>query len=171
MASPAFSAALRLLARRDYFRQELAARLRSKDYPSADIESTLERCAELGYLDDDRLTERFIELRAIPRGWGPLRLIAELERRGVTRELAEAAVARRAELFSKALQVALQRREQRARGRWWQLHEQLARMVSWLVRRGFDVDEAYQAVSDLAALREREHHAYDDQPGDPRRIP
>jgi regulatory protein len=171
MSNPAYSAALRLLARRDYFRQELATRLRSKDFSSADIESTLDRCAELGYLNDERLTERFIELRAIPRGWGPLRLIAELERRGVKRELAETAVGRRAELFSKALQVALQRREQRTRGPWWQLHDQLARMVSWLVSRGFEVDDAYQAVSDLAALREREHDAFDDQPGDPLRIP
>jgi regulatory protein len=171
MSNPAFLAALSLLSRRDYFQQELADRLRRKKYADDLIEQAVARCIELGYLDDTRLTERFVELRAVSRGWGPLRLVAELERRGVTHELAVAAVGKRSDLLTKALQVALRRVEQRAVKRWWTLHERQARMISSLIGRGFEADDAVQAVRELAAQREREHDGSENESGDPVSIP
>jgi regulatory protein len=167
MSNPAFQAALRLLSHRDYFRQELVARLRRKRFADDLIEQAVARCIELGYLDDMRLTERFVELRAVGRGWGPLRLVAELKRRGVKHETAVAAVGRRGELFAEALQVALRRAEQRAVKGWWALHERQARMISSLIGRGFEADDAIQAVRELAALRENEHDGSENESGDP----
>lgn len=53
-------AALRLLAHRDRSEVELARRLARRDYSEEDIQVVLERCRELGYLDD----LRFARLRA-----------------------------------------------------------------------------------------------------------
>ena len=46
MADPAYAAALKLLARRDYFRQELATRLQRKEFSADEIETALARCAD-----------------------------------------------------------------------------------------------------------------------------
>ena len=49
-----WSAALRLLTRRDYSQSDLRQRLRDKGFEQDLIEAALQRCLELGYLDDQR---------------------------------------------------------------------------------------------------------------------
>jgi len=163
----ALTVALRLLARRDYFFQELATRLISRGFPPEDVERTVRRCAELGYLDDARLARRFVELRAPSKGWGPRRLKAELLHRGVAEEVAEHALTSTAELGAAALARALELVERRARPGWWRLHATTARVISSLVTRGFDPDDAWQAVTKLATQRKAEHDGNHDKPGDP----
>ena len=81
--SKALLAALKMLARRDHFKKEIAEKLLKKEYPPDVIERVLERCTDMGYLNDTALADRFAELRAPSRGWGPARIRAELSRRGV----------------------------------------------------------------------------------------
>jgi regulatory protein len=157
-----FQAALSFLARRDYFRRELAQRLAKKGYDEDEIAGAIERVQQLGYLDDERLARRFAELRAASRGWGPNRLVAELRRRGVAEGIARSAAQLQEETHAEALSVALRRAENRAAEGWWKLHDKRARMVSSLIRRGFQADEASTAIAALAAKRENEHHAIDD---------
>ena len=47
-------AALRILTRRDYSQAELRQRLKDKGFEPERIEKALQRCLELGYLDDIR---------------------------------------------------------------------------------------------------------------------
>jgi len=157
-----FQAALNYLARRDFFRHELAERLARKGYDEAEIAEAVERAHELGYLDDERLARRFAELRAASRGWGPRRLEAELRLRGVGEGIARSAAQLQEETQAEALAVAMRRAEARAGEGWWKRHEKRARMVSSLIRRGFHADEATGAIAALAAERENEHHAIDD---------
>ncbi len=171
MGDPALAAALRMLGRRGYFRAELAERLRRKGFDEGDVTTAVVRCAELGYLDDDALAARFVETRAAERGWGPRRLAFELARRGLERERAEAHARLDEVELKQALETALERLERRARSGWWRLPEVRGRMVSSLLGRGFDVDDARRAVDSRAALRERQHHARDDEPGDPPDLP
>jgi regulatory protein len=163
--------AYRLLARRDYFAGELGERLRSKGFSDDEIDQVLAHCAERGFLDDEKLARRFAELRAPDRGWGPRRIEAELRRRGVADGVAAEASSLDSELLSRALATALRRAERRAADGWWRLHERRARMVSSVVSRGFDVDDATRSVAELAAERKRQHHARHDQPGDPLGLP
>lgn len=81
-AGPA-EAALRLLARRDYTRQEMAARLRAKGYQAEESAEAIERLAGWGYLDDRAVAERAVEdcLRRRPRGRDLL--AGELAARGI----------------------------------------------------------------------------------------
>ena len=167
----AFDKAVDLLSRRDHFPAELAAKLRQRGYPPGEIEAALARCRELGYLDEERLAARFVEVRAVQRGWGPRRLRAELEKRGAPREVAAAAAGLGTDLLAAALETALARAERRRPAGWWVLPEERARMVSSLVNRGFDPSTARDAVEELARRRETDDHASHDERGDPPELP
>jgi regulatory protein len=163
MTRSAYQTALRMLSRRDYFRAELAERLEQKGFEREQIQSVLDRCGELGLIDDRRTAARFVELRALPKGWGPRRLEVELRRRGATEELA-AEVSRLGEAdTTQALKTALRRAEVQAPAGWWRVSERRARMVSSLLARGFEASDAIRAVDQLAAIRETEHDAPDDE--------
>ncbi len=155
-----------MLARRDHFREELRRKLLEKELDSVEVSAALEWCDARGYLDDERLARRFAARRAEDRGWGPRRIVFELERRGVDRSLAESAVGAAVET-ERALSTALRRAEVRAPAGWWRLPARRARMVSSLLARGFDASDAIRAVGELARARENEHDGWDDEPGDP----
>lgn len=163
-ARQALGAALTLLARRDFFAEELNARLRERGFDEGAVEAALGRCAELGMVDDRRTAERFVESRVRSRAWGPARLRAEMERRGASREIAAAAVVELEREPETALRRALERLERRAGDGWWRLPARRARMVSSLIGRGFDASHAWAAVTARAAERGSEPDACDDEP-------
>lgn len=167
MDDRAIQAALRLLARRDHFTGELREKLARKGFEAGEVEAAVAWCFERGYLDDQRLARHFAARRAEDRGWGPRRIAAELERRGVDRGVASRAARSAAVDPSAALATALRRAESRAPAGWWRLPARRARMVSSLLARGFEAADAIRAVEELAAARENHDHARDDQPGDP----
>lgn len=171
MTNAAYQAALRMLARRNHFRVELADKLLRRGFDSAEVEAALERCAGLGLIDDEGLANRFAEVRGTESGWGPRRIEAELRRRGVDRAAAEEASRLDQVRLRAALATALRRAELRAPAGWWRLPERRARMVSSLLARGFEADDAIAAVRELAASRENDDHALDDESGDPFGIP
>ncbi|MFV2071975.1 MAG: regulatory protein RecX [Thermoanaerobaculales bacterium] len=163
----AYQKALDLLSRRDHFRRELEIKLQRKGYSGSEIEGALDRCRELRLLDDEKVAERFVEVRATSRGWGPRRIAAELERRGVEPALAERMAKLSPDMVESALSTARRRLEVRMPDGWWRDGQRRARMVSSLIGRGFAADHAIAAVAAYAADREREDHAPDEQPPDP----
>ncbi|EPC02826.1 hypothetical protein L861_23735 [Litchfieldella anticariensis FP35 = DSM 16096] len=90
-ASP-YNDAIRLLARREYSRAELEARLMAKGYDDEDVAACLERLAEEKLQSDARFSEHFIRSR-VGRGQGPLKILAELGNRGIAGEFARSALA------------------------------------------------------------------------------
>jgi len=87
--------AMDLLARREHSVAELRVRLREKFGETAALEPELERLVAERLLDDARFAEAFVRMHR-NRGHGPVRILHELEQRGVDAELAEAAVEPRA---------------------------------------------------------------------------
>ena len=86
-------AALRILSRRDHSQAELRKRLTDKGFDKEMIEATLQRCCDLGYLDDARYAlARAISLMNRGRAVGH-RVLADLRQHGVSQELAEQALA------------------------------------------------------------------------------
>ena len=75
-----------LLARRPHFRRELVNKLAQRDYTQAEIESTLERLATQGLIDDKKLTEDVVRRRLERDPVGRRRLLGELQRRGAPLE-------------------------------------------------------------------------------------
>ena len=82
------TAAMRLLAGRDHSRHELAAKLARRLGSSPLIEGALDELEDLGYLDDDRFVSSFIDQRC-RKGFGPLRILADLRAKGLAPDRVE----------------------------------------------------------------------------------
>ncbi|MFP3978879.1 regulatory protein RecX [Marinobacter sp. KMM 10035] len=76
------SVALRLLARREHSRQELALKLRQRKLDSSIISQVLDDYEGEGWLDDNRFADVYSRQR-IDLGYGPLKVLAELQQRGI----------------------------------------------------------------------------------------
>jgi regulatory protein len=138
--------ALRLAYRAVGSRERTVAELRTflerKRVEPEAIDETVRELTEAGFLDDVRYAHRFAEDKRELERWGSERISRELHRRGVAPDVIELALAdrgREAELQT-ALMVLQQRvappRDDRERDRAWRL----------LVRRGYEVELAYEAV-------------------------
>jgi len=137
-SNKAFDTALRLLKSRDRSEKELRDRLRRKGFEAPDIVGAVERCLELGYLDDGRFARcRARQLLASGRAVGA-RLRHELQMAGIAEELAEQTLAELNKDFNEEALLAelLQRRYayfdyQQADDR------EKRRVVNYFLRRGF----------------------------------
>jgi len=77
------SAALRLLARREHSRQELRFKLLRRQLPESVIDVVLDDYEAEGWLSDERFAEIYARQRK-DLAYGPLRIRAELQQRGVS---------------------------------------------------------------------------------------
>ncbi len=80
--------ALRLLSRQESSCLRLRRKLEQRNYETEDIDATLSRLVECGYLDDRRFGLRWAEERLRRGPVGGRRLRADLESRGVGGDLA-----------------------------------------------------------------------------------
>ena len=159
----AYQTALDLLSRRDHFRRELEEKLARRDFPRDEIDDAIDRCTAIGLVDDLKVAERFVEVRASNRGWGPHRLAAELKQRGVDSADAEEISRLPPDVAEDAMATAIRKLQIRAPDAWWRDGQRRARMVRSLITRGFESDIAIAAVEKLAASREKHSHGHDDQ--------
>ncbi len=84
----AYEAAVRLLAVREHSRKELVRKL-ARRHDSEAVAQALDRLADEGLLSDARFAEEYVRSR-MEKGFGPLRIRAELRERGVDEPLIEA---------------------------------------------------------------------------------
>jgi regulatory protein len=78
------SRALRLLARREHSRQELARKLAAHAAEGEDVDALLDDLVKRGWLSDARYAEQAIRAKA--RRFGPLKLTHQLRARGLDAE-------------------------------------------------------------------------------------
>ncbi|MDX1571551.1 MAG: regulatory protein RecX [Xanthomonadales bacterium] len=133
--------ALGWLARREYAREELAARLRRSGYSSEDVERTLSELADAGLQSDDRYAESRIRAR-FNQGYGPIRIRLELQRF----EVDESIIRRHLgsdefDWFLSARKVLL-KKYPRPPGEW----KDKARRLRYLASRGFDAEQTEHAM-------------------------
>lgn len=81
--------AMRLLARREHSRLELARKLAPFAGEGDDVEGVLDKLANKGWLSDARFAEHSVRARA--RRFGPLKVAHELRCKGIGEEAIEAA--------------------------------------------------------------------------------
>ena len=81
--------ALRLLARREHSRQELARKLSAHAADGEDVDALLDDLVKRGWLSDARYAEQAIRAKA--RRFGPLKVTHELRARGLDAETIAAA--------------------------------------------------------------------------------
>lgn len=78
----AFEVGLRLLARREHSRSELALKLAQRGIEQAEIEQALDRLQAMDALNEERFAEQYVRMR-LRQGYGPARIRADLAERGV----------------------------------------------------------------------------------------
>ncbi|HYT86093.1 MAG TPA: recombination regulator RecX [Burkholderiales bacterium] len=131
--------ALRLLARREHSRAELAKKLRVHSRPGDDLEALLDDLSRGKLLSDERYAES--RAHALSRKFGAARIAHELRARGLDKDLADkASKAARATELERAREVW--RRKFRSAPR---TREERARQMRFLQSRGFSFD-AIRAV-------------------------
>ncbi len=131
--------ALRLLARREHSRAELAKKLRVHSRPGDDLEALLDDLSRRKLLSDERYAES--RAHALSRKFGAARIAHELRARGLDKDLADkASKTARATELERAREVW--RRKFRSAPR---TREERARQMRFLQSRGFSFD-AIRAV-------------------------
>ena len=130
--------ALRLLARREHSRDELARKLS----PHAESPQILQDLLHDLESKKQLSNERFAEVRAhwLARKYGAARIVQDLRRKGVAQDLVDHAVSGMNEL-EKARAILARKYRQPAATR-----EERARRARFLQSRGFSYDTIYQAV-------------------------
>lgn len=155
--------ALRHLATRPRSVAEVDAKLLAEGYPRDEVDAVVSALKEARLLDDAILAEEFLAARAPRLGRGRSRLLVELERRGIEREVAAAAWDRVVEDGrldpGEGLAKAARRLLGSAKGRLDR--REYARVYNALLRAGFDetevasVLEAHRPAPSVRGLAER----------------
>jgi regulatory protein len=133
----AYVDALHLLSRRALTVTECRDRLRDRQHPDDKIDLAIERLLETGGLDDMRLAQAYARTSVDIKGRGRLRVVRELQARGVDKEVAAEAVAG---VFDERDERALVARalEKKLRGRPRPADAaESARLYQHLMRQGF----------------------------------
>jgi regulatory protein len=135
--------AYRALACRERTVAELRRFLEGKRMDPAAIDAAVAELTEAGFVDDVRYARRFAEDKRTLERWGSERIGRELHKRGVSPELVDEVVSAQERTDELRAAVALlgerlpgPPRDDRDRDRAWRL----------LVRRGYEVEVAYEAV-------------------------
>jgi regulatory protein len=139
----ALDAAYRFLGRRDRTVAEVRERLEAEEIETDVVDEAIAELMRQGYLDDARYAHRFAEDRRTIDAWGAERIERRLLAVGVDPALIGAALGERdaAEELESALAV-LRRRLPSAPAD----DRDRDRALGMLVRKGYDLDLAYDAV-------------------------
>ena len=78
-----YSAALKMLMRREHSKLELFSKLQLKGYDDEIIDSAITQLTEQNYQSDERFAEAFILMR-FNQGKGPVKIASELKLRGIS---------------------------------------------------------------------------------------
>lgn len=136
--------ALRLLARREHTRHELARKLAAFESDSATVEQLLDELALKGWLNEARAVESLVHRRATQ--WGASRVLQELRAKGISSDaLSAAGASLRESEFARARVVWSRRFTQPPADL-----QSYARQTRFLVARGFSAD-VVRAVLKTAA--------------------
>ncbi len=84
-------AAIRLLARREHSRFELARKLTRRGWSGPAVEQVIDELADENLQSDERYAESYVRQR-VAKAYGPVRIRAELSERGIDRHQAARAL-------------------------------------------------------------------------------
>jgi regulatory protein len=143
----ALGVAYRYLGHRDRTVAEMRTHLLKKGMAEPEVEAVVNTLAAQAYLDDARFAERYAEDRRQLDGWGADRIERKLVELGVAREHVSAALAgfdHGTELDAAIAVLRTRHREPPADDR------ERERALGYLVRKGYDLETAYDAVRSVA---------------------
>jgi len=137
--------AVRMLARREHSTLELRHKLSQRGVAETEIESTICRLQQEGLQSDERFAESYVHSRS-GKGYGPLRIAAELRERGVDDGIAETCLDRDDDHWQRLLQQAHQRKfGDSAIGDF----KDRVRRIRFLQYRGFELDKINRLLKSI----------------------
>jgi regulatory protein len=134
--------AMDYLARREYGREELSAKLVSAGFDESTALSAVERLTTEGLQDDRRFVDNFIQSR-VQQGKGPVRIRLELGQRGVSETLIDEVLDDRDDDWRSLARTIRQRKFGPDQPRDFR---EKARQMRFLQYRGFDPDQIQAAM-------------------------
>lgn len=140
-----YATALRLLARREHSEFELRHKLRGRNFTDTIVDIVVIQLLDQGLLSDQRFAEVYAQGR-FERGYGPLRIQAELRERGVSGNLTEPILAGFSRFWVKS---AGRQRNKRFGQQIPNEYRERARQMRFLQQRGF-TSEQIQTVFGVA---------------------
>ncbi len=151
--SPArtYNRALDMLARAPRSARDLRRRLLLKGEPESEVDVTVERLTASGLLNDAAYARAFVRSRVASQGFSRRRLQQELAKRGVARDIADAAIDEvlHDEDVDEAAGIERVAQKKLTTLRGLQGETQRRRLFSYLARRGYDVDDVRAVVRRL----------------------
>jgi regulatory protein len=139
----ALELAYRYLGQRDRTVAEVRAKLERKAIDDVTAEAAIAELLRQGYLDDERFAQRFTADRRTLDAWGDERIERRLAAAGIAPDTVAAVLGERTEDDAHQAAVALLERRLRERPT---SDRERERALGLLVRRGYDLDLAYEAV-------------------------
>ena len=136
--------AMHLLERMDRTEQELRKKLAENEYPEDLIEDAITYVKHYHYVDDARYADCYVRLRGADKSRG--KLLAELQRKGVDRELASQVLAEYEEERDEPQMICELMKKRHDDPETASLQEQ-RRMYGYLMRRGFQSTDICRAIS------------------------
>jgi regulatory protein len=133
--------ALKLLARREHTRQELARKLAGHAEDPGEVERTIAECEARGWLSEKRVVEQAVHARR-PR-FGARRIERDLLAKGVSGDAVAAAVAQLREGELEAARIVWRRK---FGGRQPRTPAERARQARFLQGRGFELDVILRVI-------------------------
>jgi regulatory protein len=143
-----YELALKALSYKERTESELRGWLGERAVKDAEIEEVIALLIEAGAIDDASFARRYAEDKRELAGWGPDRISKALEGRGVAREHIETALAGEDEDAQLERAVALLG----DRGLRCGSEQERERALGLLVRRGYQLELAYDAVRRVERL-------------------
>jgi regulatory protein len=148
-AEAAFRTALRAIEQRSHARTDLGRKLVKKGHARPAVEVALERCADLGLLDDAAFARHFVETRSA-RGRGPARLRRDLYAMGLAGAHVDAALAHvQADGDQTGDQVLGLAAKRAGQLRGVPREARRRRLLAFLARRGYTGEAARAAVQQV----------------------
>jgi regulatory protein len=139
--SAARTAAVALLARRDFASGELRVRLAARGFDEVAAVAAIEELAREGAVNDERYAQNYVAYHA-GRGQGPIRIAAELRRQGLAAAIIEAALAGGPDWTTLARRARSARFGRQPPASW----AEKARQARFLQYRGFSSDHIRAAT-------------------------
>ena len=151
-----YSRSLDMLARAPRSARDLRRRLLLKGEPESDVDAAIERLEAAGLLNDAAYARAFVRSKISSQGFSRRRLQQELAKRGVARDISDAAIAevlRDDDVDEGATIERVARRKLRTLNG-LEDETQRRRLYAHLARRGYDVDAVRDVVEKLRRLGE-----------------
>jgi len=151
--------AFRLLTLRAHSEKELAAKLDERGFAEDVVAGVLEKCRELGYLNDEKFARQRARELAVNRLLGDRRIVFDLREKGIPEALSRQAIEEvRAEIGEEKAVEALLRKRGRAKALEAMDEKEKARLMRSLLGKGFPTGLIFRK---LQKAEEEEFHGDD----------